>query len=274
MTSSGEQSGANGEAWEQVLASLCRLHSLLPEAVLVGGTAAALYTGHRFSFDHDHVLPDLRERFDTVLAQLEAVAGWETARVQRPILILGSLDGVQTGVRQLRRSRPLETTVMRVGQHEVTLPTLPEVLRIKAFLCLERNATRDYLDLAALAAHMGIDAASEALGSMDELYPQKNGDPWAVRTQLVMQLAAPPPHDLPGDDLSEYKGVRPPFDHWSHVAEVCGKLSDRLLSACMQALRADASAPAQQAQARIETWREAQAAGETPPLGKLPGLPR
>ncbi|HJU12602.1 MAG TPA: hypothetical protein VJ728_17080, partial [Candidatus Binataceae bacterium] len=81
--------------------------------------------------------------------------------------------------------------------------------------------------------------------------------PWAVRTQLVMQLAAPPPHDLQGDDLSEYKGVRPPFDHWSHVAEVCGQLSDRLLSACMQALRADASAPAQQAQAKMKTWCEA-----------------
>ena len=54
MTSSGEQSGTNGEAWEQVLTSLCRLQSLLPEAVLAGGTAAVLYAGHRFSFDHDH----------------------------------------------------------------------------------------------------------------------------------------------------------------------------------------------------------------------------
>ncbi|MBF0565970.1 MAG: hypothetical protein HQK89_12065 [Nitrospirae bacterium] len=39
------------------------------------------------------------------------------------------------------------------------LPTLPEVLRMKAFLCPEGNANRDYLDLAALAAHMGIEAA-------------------------------------------------------------------------------------------------------------------
>jgi hypothetical protein len=272
MSGGGEQSEANGEAWERVLASLCRLQSMLPEAVLAGGTAAAIYTGHRFSFDHDHVLRDLRERFDTVLGELEAVARWKTARVQKPILILGSLDGVQTGVRQLRRSRPLETTVMRVGDHDVTLPTLPEVLRIKAFLCLERNATRDYLDLAALASHMGIEAASEALRSMDELYPQKNGDPWAVRTQLIMQLAAPPPYDLQGDDLAQYKGVRAPFDHWNHVADVCGKLSDRLLTACVQGLRADASTAAQETQARIDTWREARAAGETPPLGKLPGL--
>ncbi|MBV9613324.1 MAG: nucleotidyl transferase AbiEii/AbiGii toxin family protein [Acidobacteriaceae bacterium] len=268
----GEQLGGNGEAWERVLTSLSRLQRLLPDAVLAGGTAAALYAGHRFSFDHDHVLPDLRERFNTVLAELESVAGWETARVQRPIMILGSLDGVQTGVRQLRRSRPLETTVLHVGEHDVTLPTLPEVLRIKAFLCLDRNAARDYLDLAALASRLGIDEASKALWSMDELYPQKNGDPWAVRTQLVMQLAAPPPHDLRSDDLSEFKGVHAPFDHWSHVAEVCGQVSDRLLTTCVQALRADVSEAAQQAQARIDTWREARTARETRPLPKLPGL--
>lgn len=272
MTTSDEQPGTNGEAWEQVLTSLCRLQSLLPEAVLAGGTAAALYAGHRFSFDHDHVMPDLRERFDAVLAELESAAGWQTKRVTRPVLILGSLDGVQTGVRQLRRARPLDTAVMRVGEHDVTLPTLPEVLRIKAYLCVTRNTTRDYLDLAALSSHMGIDAAAKALASMDELYPQKNGDPWAVRTQLVMQLAAPPPHDLQGDDLREYKGVHSPFDHWSHVADVCGKLSDRLLDDCLEALRADFSEAAQHAQTKIDTWRDARAAGETPPLGKLPGL--
>jgi len=272
MTTSPEQFGTNGEAWEQVLSSLCRLQTLLPEAVLAGGTAAALYAGHRFSFDHDHVMPNLRERFDAVLAELESAAGWQTKRIQRPVLILGTLDGVQTGVRQLRRSRPLETAVMRVGEHDVILPTLPEVLRIKAYLCVTRNATRDYLDLAALASHMGIDRASSALGSMDELYPQKNGDPWAVRTQLVMQLAAPPPHDLQGDDLSEYKGVHFPFNHWSHVAELCGKLSDQLLNDCVEALHADPSATAQQAQAKFDKWRDARAGGEATPLGDLPGL--
>ena len=96
---------------------LCRLQSVLPGAVLVGGTATALYTKHRQSFDHDHVLVDLKERFDTVLAELESVAGWQTARIKRPVLILGSLDGVETGVRQLPRAKPLETAVMRVGGH-------------------------------------------------------------------------------------------------------------------------------------------------------------
>lgn len=271
MSKNDKQSAVENEAWEAVLASLCRLQSVLPEAVVVGGTASALYAGHRFSFDHDHVLPDLRERFDAVLTELEAVAGWETARVKRPVLILGSLDGVETGVRQLRRARPLETTLMRIGGHDVVLPTLPEVLRIKAFLCLERNATRDYLDLAALAAHMGIDAAGEALWCMDELYPQKSGT-WVVRTQLMMQLASPPPYDLDKVALAEYKGVHPPFDRWEYVADVCGRLSDWLLNACEKTFRVDSSPAAQQAKTQIGEWREARAAGQTSPPAKLPGL--
>ena len=272
MSENDKQSVVQGEAWEAVLASLCRLQSVLPEAVVVGGTASALYAGHRFSFDHDHVLPDLRERFDAVLTELESVAGWETARIKRPVLILGSLDGVETGVRQLRRARPLETTVMRVGGHDVVLPTLPEVLRIKAFLCLERNAARDYLDLAALAAHMGIDAAGEALWRIDELYPQKSGGAWVVRTQLMMQLAAPPPYDLDRVALAEYKGVHPPFDRWEHVADVCGKLSDWLLNACEKAFHVDPSPAAQQAKTNVDAWRDARAAGQTLPPAKLPGL--
>jgi len=262
------------DAWDNVLASLCRLRRVLPEAVLVGGTASALYAGHRHSFDHDHVIPDRRERFDAVLAELESVAGLETARVRRPVLILGSLDGVETGVRQLRRAAPLETAVMRVGEQDVMLPTLPEILRIEAFLCLDRNATRDYLDLAAVASHLGIDASVEALWRMDELYPQKNGDTWAVRTQLAMQLAAPPPYDLDRVDLAEYKGVKPPFDRWEHVVSVCGALSDALLDSCLAALRADISPEAREALAKIGAWSDARGGGITPPASGLPGLKR
>jgi hypothetical protein len=77
--------------WEQVLSAASRLQQILPEAVLVGGTASAVHAHHRFSRDADHVLTDLRERFDEILAQLESVAGRKTARAKRPVLILGSL---------------------------------------------------------------------------------------------------------------------------------------------------------------------------------------
>ena len=117
--------------WERVLSSAARLQQILPDAVLVGGTAAALHAGHRFSRDADHVLTDLRRRFDEVLAQLESVAGWRTARVARPVQILGSLDGIETGVRQLVRDEPLETMALDHRGATLTIPTEAEILRIK-----------------------------------------------------------------------------------------------------------------------------------------------
>ena len=135
--------------WEQVLSAAARLQGLLPDAVLVGGTAAGLHAHHRTSRDADHVLSDLRSHFDEVLEQLESVAGWKTARTNRPVLILGSLDGIETGVRQLIRTEPLETTTLWVGDQRITVPTPAEILRIQGFLLLRRNATRDYVDFAA-----------------------------------------------------------------------------------------------------------------------------
>ena len=103
--------------WEEVLSWAAHLQRIFPDAVLVGGTAAAIYAEHRLSTDADHVLTDLRARFDLVLAELESVAGWKTARVRRPVQILGSLDGIETGVRQLIREQPLETAeIERFGQ--------------------------------------------------------------------------------------------------------------------------------------------------------------
>lgn len=98
--------------------------------VLEGGKAAALHAHHRRSSDGDHVVADLRDRFDDVLASLEAAAGWRTERFQRPVLILGTLDGILTGIRQLRRTQPLE-----IEEREgLRVPTLAEMARIKTWL--------------------------------------------------------------------------------------------------------------------------------------------
>ena len=80
-------SDASAPEWERVLSAAAHLQHILPDAVLAGGTAAAIHAGHRFSSDADRVLTNLRERFDSVLAELEAVAGWTTAPVARPVQI-------------------------------------------------------------------------------------------------------------------------------------------------------------------------------------------
>ena len=71
----------------------------------------------------------------------------------------------------LIRTSPLETTQMEFKGEILTVPTEAEILRIKGVLILRRNATRDYLDFAALADHMGREAFFHAIGRFDELYP-------------------------------------------------------------------------------------------------------
>ena len=122
----------------------------------------------------------------------------------------------------------------------------------------------------ALATALGGIAAGDALASMDELYPQKNDDTWAVRTQLIKQLADPLPYDLDKVDLAEYKDMRPPFDQWGLVAETCGRLSDHLTSRFSAELTSDPAAQA--ARSGLETWRPARAPGGMPLPSKLPGL--
>ena len=207
--------------WEQVLSSAARLQRILPEAVLVGGTAAALYAEHRLSTDANHVLPDLRQRFDQVLAELESVAGWKTARVKRPVQILGSLDGIETGVRQLIREEPLETTQIECFGQKITIPTQAEILRIKGVLILKRNATRDYLDFVALADRMGDEKMIEALVPFDRLYPQPNEE--SALQQLQIQLANPLPYDLEELSLAEYKNLDPRWQNWETVRTTCAR---------------------------------------------------
>lgn len=211
--------------WELVLSAAARLQTILPEAVLVGGTASAIHAEHRFSRDADHVLTDLRLRFDAVLAELESVAGWKTARVQRPIQILGSLDGIETGVRQLIRDEPLETVILDYRGERLTLPTEGEILRIKGVLILKRNATRDYLDFVAIADHMGDSKAAQALLSFDKLYRQDNGE--SPLQQLQVQLAYALPYDLDEvlPELSEYKNLALRWHDWDKVKAACSHIS-------------------------------------------------
>ena len=216
-------SGRTWPEWEHVLSAAAHLQVVLPGATLVGGTAAAVYAGHRVSHDADHVLANLRDRFDEVLAQLESVAGWRTARVKRPVLILGSLDGVETGVRQLIRDQPLETASVNVGGVSLVVPTEQEMLRIKAVLILKRNATRDYLDFVALAERLGPDRVFAAMANLDELYPQPSGE--SALQQLQVQLAHPLPYDLDETNLAEYRQLDPKWQDWERVSQRCAAIA-------------------------------------------------
>ncbi|HZR02168.1 MAG TPA: hypothetical protein VFA81_03225 [Burkholderiales bacterium] len=231
------QPTADDERWERLIEVAAEFGVKHPDAVLVGGTVTALYAGHRVSLDADFVLTDLRERFEELVVALEQDPDWTTARLNAPVLILGRFKGVETGLRQLRRSRPLETTELFVRGHKLRVPTLPEILRIKGWLAVTRNATRDYLDLAALSVAAGVPVAAKALAELDECYrdvyrPEAQRDV-SIALQLARQLAQPPPYDLDETDLSSYKRLDKRWQDWGAVREQLRKLSVTLIDALL-----------------------------------------
>lgn len=220
---------ARSRRLQEVLESAARLQQVVPDAVLVGGSAAALHAGHRESFAHDHVLVDLDQRYAQVLEAVEASEGWATSvRASRPPLtIMGSLDGVQAGLRNLRRTRPLETVSIDVAPGtSVIVPTLEEMLRVKAYLVVQRNVVRDYLDVVAIADHMGIARAGEVLRGIDDYYDDLSQEPGSVRTSLALALVQPSPRDVDViPELPRYRGLDPRWHEWSSVVAACATLA-------------------------------------------------
>lgn len=213
--------------WEKLLEAAAEIQGLVPGAVLIGGSAAAIHLKHRFSFDADHVLADLKERYEQVLDFLEGRDDWETARIHPPKLILGNFQGVETGIRQLMRRRPLETEqIVIAGKRSITVPTLAEMLRTKAWMIVSRNTTRDFIDFAALAERLGAESSVRILIDFDDYYSDLiRGERASPILQLVRQLAEPAPGDLDRIDLSRYKGIRAPFDSWDNVVGICERMS-------------------------------------------------
>ena len=216
----------------RVLQSASRLQKAVPDAVLVGGSAAALYAAHRESLDHDHVLSDLDRRFEQVLEAIESTEGWVTNRIVPGKIILGSLGNIEAGVRQMIRKRPLETEQVELPEGgSVRVPTWAETLRIKAYLIVRRNQVRDYLDVAALADSGGLDHAAAVLAGIDGWYADQAQSPDGVASQLVRQLGDPSPADAAVTrELAQYKNLERRWHDWKATVEICRELAARMLT--------------------------------------------
>jgi len=145
------------------------------------------------SFDDDHVVADLRERFDDVLLALEDSQGWVTARLKPPVRIFGSLDGVETGVRNLIRTRPLEVERVAGGP--------------------SRPAGRGRR-----AAHPGR-----------LLRDQRGSGGHRIATQVAKQLAEPAPGDLSEVDLTAYRQLQRRWQDCTVVADASRALALAML---------------------------------------------
>ncbi len=119
---------------------------------------------------------------------------WQTERVQRPVLILRQLDGVLTGIHQLRRTRPLET-------EEVAGLRVP---------------TRCGDDTVVLLERLGEEGAARAMCPFDDIYRQPTGA--SPLAEVVERLAAAAPTDRAEIDLQHYRVLQSPWNRWEHLA--------------------------------------------------------
>ena len=212
-------SPAEQKEWNEIIAAGIKAQSLIEGSLAVGETAAALYAGHRISRDTDHLLMSLRNNFDEVLEKLDESPEWKLTRTKKPVLILGSINNVEVGFRQSRRTKPIETTVIATNYGNLTVPTLDELIGMKAYLTYSRNATRDYLDFAALSECAAESEVLESLLKLDERYGELQTA--SVGLEVAKTLTESEPFDLDEVDLSKYKTLAAEWQNWNKVQAVC-----------------------------------------------------
>src|SRR4029077_2367391 len=170
-----------------------------------------------------------------VLEALESEGDWVTNRVTYGKIILDRLGDIEAGVRQLIRTTPLEVAeyVLPSGA-SLRVPTIEETLRIKAFLALRRNQTRDYLDIAALADILGAERTAEILAGLDKFYADQRGGGEGVASQVARQLSDPRPADpTVTRELLRYKGLAARWHRWGDVTRACRHIADLMLRVAM-----------------------------------------
>jgi len=127
----------------------------------------------------------------------------------------------------MRRSRPLETIRVEVAPGQfVTSPTAEESLRVKAYLVVQRNQVRDYIDVVALSEQIGRVSAVAVLMRIDEYYDDRSMRSGSVLTSFALSLAAPSPRDVDViDELPRYRALDPQWHDWSDVVAACQDLA-------------------------------------------------
>ncbi|SEH52242.1 putative drug exporter of the RND superfamily [Mycolicibacterium rutilum] len=118
----------------------------------------------------------------------------------------------------VERRSPMETTNVQLPTGDrLQIPTGAETLRLKSYLIMCRNTTRDFAEFADLVESMETRTAAEVLTAMDRYYcGQQSRKQW-VATQLVRRLADPQPSDEHDTRMSGPEAEA----EWAKVKERC-----------------------------------------------------
>jgi uncharacterized membrane protein YdfJ with MMPL/SSD domain len=116
---------------------------------------------------------------------------------------------------EFERCSPVETTHVQLPTGDrLQIPTGAETLRLKGYLILSRNSSRDYTEFAELVETMDAENAAVVLAGMDRYYSGQSPRRQWIASQLVRRLADPHPSDIDNDSWPEsdtkadWEGVR------------------------------------------------------------------
>jgi heme transporter len=105
---------------------------------------------------------------------------------------------------RFERRSPVETTHVQLPTGDrLQVPTGAETLRLKGYLIMCRNSSRDYAEFAELVDSMEAETAAVVLAGMDRYYCCQSPKRKWIATQLVRRLADPHPSDLDDDRWPE-----------------------------------------------------------------------
>jgi RND superfamily putative drug exporter len=105
---------------------------------------------------------------------------------------------------KFERRSPVETTHVQLPTGDrLQIPTGAETLRLKGYLIMCRNSSRDYAEFAELVDAMEAETAAVVLVGMDRYYCCQSPKRQWIATQLVRRLADPHPSDLDDDRWPE-----------------------------------------------------------------------
>jgi len=116
------------------------------------------------------------------------------------------------------RRSPVETTHVQLPTGDrLLVPTGAEALRLKGYLIMCRNSSRDYAEFADMVETVEPETAAVVLAGMDRYYCCQTPKRQWIATQLVRRLADPDPSDFSDEEWSEPDAKA----DWEEVRQRC-----------------------------------------------------
>ena len=216
--------GPTGAELRTVVKSAAKLKTLVPQAVTVAdplafsGCAWAAPTVKMRSVERlnrGHRNGGTATALATVAPPVHPVTMWRGR-------LSVALDALETASdceqAPMQRRSPMETTNVQLPTGDrLQIPTAAETLRLKSYLLMCRNSTRDYAEFADLVDCMDTRTAAEVLTAMDRYYSGQQSRKQWVATQLVRRLADP----RPSDEHDTWMSGPEAEAEWAKVQERC-----------------------------------------------------